>query len=105
MAEDNLQILFESYTHQKLTERTEINSSGSNRRYFVAMRQLFVDNGEKKYDNVSMDFLSMGMSDDYVEAVAEGANMVRVGSAIFGVRNYAAPQGSAAPAETSGNIL
>ena len=34
MAEDNLQILFESYTHQKLTERTEINSSGSNRRYF-----------------------------------------------------------------------
>ena len=52
-----------------------------------------------------MDFLSMGMSDDYVEAVAEGANMVRVGSAIFGARNYAAPQGSAAPAETSGNIL
>lgn len=82
-----------------------LEKNGSNRRYFVAMRQLFVDNGEKKYDNVSMDFLSMGMSDDYVEAVAEGANMVRVGSAIFGARNYAAPQGSAAPAETSGNIL
>ena len=61
---------------------------GENRRYFAAMRQLFVDNSGKKYDNVSMDFLSMGMSDDYPDAVAEGANMVRVGSAIFGPRNY-----------------
>lgn len=61
---------------------------GDNRRYFAAMRQLFVDNSVKKYDNVSMDFLSMGMSDDYPDAVAEGANMVRVGSAIFGPRNY-----------------
>lgn len=62
--------------------------AGENRRYFAAMRQLFVDNSGKKYDNVSMDFLSMGMSDDYPDAVAEGANMVRVGSAIFGPRNY-----------------
>ncbi len=62
--------------------------TGENRRYFAAMRQLFVDNSGKKYDNVSMDFLSMGMSDDYPDAVAEGANMVRVGSAIFGPRNY-----------------
>ncbi len=61
---------------------------GDNLRYFAAMRQLFVDNSAKKYDNVSMDFLSMGMSDDYPDAVAEGANMVRVGSAIFGPRNY-----------------
>ena len=57
--------------------------------YFTAMRQLFVDNSEKKYDNVSMDFLSMGMTDDYQDAVAAGANMVRVGSAIFGKRQYA----------------
>ena len=61
---------------------------GKNRCYFAAMRQLFVDNSGKKYDNVSMDFLSMGMSDDYADAVAEGANMVRVGSAIFGRRQY-----------------
>ena len=61
---------------------------GKNRRYFAAMRQLFVDNSGKKYDNVIMDFLSMGMSDDYADAVAEGANMVRVGSAIFGRRQY-----------------
>jgi len=61
---------------------------GENRRYFAAMRQLFVDNSKKKYDNTSMDFLSMGMTDDYSDAVAEGANMVRIGSAIFGRRQY-----------------
>ena len=61
---------------------------GQNRPYFDAMRQLFVDNSNKKYDNVIMDFLSMGMTDDYEEAVAAGANMVRVGSAIFGRRQY-----------------
>ena len=54
------------------------------------MRQLFVDNGHKKYDNASMDFLSMGMTDDYMDAVREGANMVRIGSAIFGRRDYGA---------------
>jgi len=62
--------------------------SGANRAYFARMRQLFVDNGQKKYDNVSMDFLSMGMTDDYLDAITEGANMVRIGSAIFGRRNY-----------------
>ena len=61
---------------------------GGNRRYFAEMRQLFVDNSAKKYDNVFMDFLSMGMTDDYQDAVAAGANMVRVGSAIFGRRQY-----------------
>ena len=62
--------------------------SGGNRPYFAQMRQLFVDNNGKKYDNVFMDFLSMGMTDDYMDAVAEGANMVRIGSAIFGRRQY-----------------
>lgn len=61
---------------------------GGNLSHFVRMQQLFVDNSEKKYDNVSMDFLSMGMTDDYQDAVAAGANMVRVGSAIFGKRQY-----------------
>lgn len=59
-----------------------------NRPYFLRMKQLFVDNAAKKYDNVCMDFLSMGMSGDYTEAVNCGANMVRVGSAIFGARVY-----------------
>ena len=61
---------------------------GTNRPYFALMQQLFVDNSSKKYDNVFMDFLSMGMTDDYEDAVAEGANMVRIGSAIFGQRHY-----------------
>jgi len=56
--------------------------------YFLRMKQLFVDNSEKKYDNVSMDFLSMGMSGDYEAAIACGANMIRIGSAIFGPRSY-----------------
>ena len=59
-----------------------------NRPFFLRMEQLFVDNGRKKYDNVSMDFLSMGMSGDYTEAVACGANLIRVGTAIFGARDY-----------------
>ena len=59
-----------------------------NRPFFLRMKQLFVDNGRKKYDNVSMDFLSMGMSGDYTEAIACGANLVRVGTAIFGPRDY-----------------
>ena len=56
--------------------------------YFPRMYHLYIDNKEKKYDNVSMDFLSMGMSDDYEAAISEGANMIRVGSYIFGPRNY-----------------
>ena len=56
--------------------------------YFQLLKQLFIDNGEKKYDNVRMDFMSMGMSGDYEAAIACGANMIRVGSAIFGPRAY-----------------
>ena len=60
--------------------------------YFRLLRQLFIDNGEKKYDNVVMDFMSMGMSGDYEAAIACGANIVRVGTAIFGQRHYGAPR-------------
>lgn len=63
-------------------------SPEENRPYFTVMKQLFIDNWQKKYDNVSMDFLSMGMSGDYTEAIACGATMVRVGAAIFGARVY-----------------
>ena len=66
-------------------------SGDENRPYFTKMKQLFVDNSGKKYDNVSMDFLSMGMSGDYLAAVACGANLVRIGSAIFGQRVYPTP--------------
>lgn len=58
------------------------------RGYFEKMNRLFLDISSKKLDNVSMDILSMGMSSDYYEAILEGANMVRIGSALFGNRIY-----------------
>lgn len=62
--------------------------SGENPHFFAKMCNLFVDIRAKKYDNVSMDCLSMGMSGDYAEAIAEGSTMIRIGTAIFGPRNY-----------------
>ena len=61
---------------------------GDNCRYFAEMRNLFVDISRKTYDNVSMECLSMGMSDDFADAIREGSTMIRVGTAIFGPRNY-----------------
>ena len=59
-----------------------------NSKYFAEMYQIFVDIRAKKYDNVTMTCLSMGMSDDFADAIAHGSTMVRVGTAIFGARNY-----------------
>lgn len=61
---------------------------GNNLRYFQQMYQLFIDISQKKYDNVSMVCLSMGMSDDFEDAIACGSTMIRIGTAIFGARNY-----------------
>ena len=61
---------------------------GDNCKYFAKMRNLYIDIAGKKYDNVSMVCLSMGMSDDFEDAIAEGSTMVRVGTAIFGARHY-----------------
>ena len=54
--------------------------------YFDIMFKLFVDMSAKKYDNVSVRLLSMGMSDSFVDAIRAGSNMVRIGSALFGER-------------------
>ena len=62
--------------------------STKNRKFFQEMYNLSVDITAKKYDNVWVDILSMGMSDDYAEAIACGSTMIRVGTAIFGKRNY-----------------
>ena len=62
--------------------------SGGNSKYFAQMHQLLVDIRAKKYDNVDMVCLSMGMSDDFADAIAEGSTMIRIGTAIFGARNY-----------------
>jgi uncharacterized pyridoxal phosphate-containing UPF0001 family protein len=58
------------------------------RKYFSNIYQLSVDIRQKNMDNVFMDILSMGMSSDYKEAILEGANMVRIGSLLFGKRIY-----------------
>ncbi len=59
-----------------------------NRKYFRQIKELSVDITKKNIDNVSMSVLSMGMTNDYMVAVEEGATMVRVGTGIFGERNY-----------------
>ena len=55
--------------------------------YFQKVKALYVDISEKMYDN-KLEYLSMGMSGDYADAIRAGANMVRVGTAIFGARDY-----------------
>ena len=60
-----------------------------NRKVFRALKKLSVDISEKNINNVNMSVLSMGMTGDYMVAVQEGATMVRVGTGIFGARNYA----------------
>ncbi len=56
--------------------------------FFEEMYKLFIDNSLKKIDNVTMEYLSMGMSSDYAEAIKCGSNLVRVGTSLFGKRNY-----------------
>ena len=59
-----------------------------NAQYFRKMRKLFVDIKAKNKDNINMRYLSMGMTNDYSIAIEEGANMIRIGTGIFGKRNY-----------------
>ena len=61
---------------------------GENNKFFQEMYNLSVDITAKKYDNVWVRFLSMGMSGDYQDAIACGSTMIRVGTAIFGARDY-----------------
>lgn len=66
-----------------------VDDPEENRKHFANLRKLSVDIAKKNIDNVSMSVLSMGMSNDYEVAIEEGATMVRVGTKIFGERNYA----------------
>lgn len=65
-----------------------VENGEENRVYFRNMKQLLVDINAKKINNITMDILSMGMTGDYITAVEEGATIVRVGTGIFGSRNY-----------------
>jgi pyridoxal phosphate enzyme (YggS family) len=59
---------------------------GDNRIYFEKMNKLYVDIKQKRYDNIHMNYLSLGMSGDFTDAIISGSNMVRIGTAIFGSR-------------------
>ncbi len=63
--------------------------SAESLKFFQKISQLAVDITAKKYDNVSVDVLSMGMSGDFRQAIACGSTMIRIGTAIFGARDYA----------------
>ena len=65
-----------------------VENAEENRPYFQKLRQLAVDIGNKNIDNVSMNILSMGMTGDYEVAAEEGSTIVRVGTGIFGERDY-----------------
>lgn len=65
-----------------------VTNPEDNRKYFRKIRELSVDIKQKNIDNVTMSVLSMGMTGDYMVAIEEGATMVRVGTGIFGERNY-----------------
>ena len=71
-----------------MTVAPYVENSEENRPYFALLRQISVDIQEKNIDNVDMNILSMGMTGDYEVAIEEGATMVRVGTGIFGARNY-----------------
>ena len=63
--------------------------NGDNLKFFQKMCNISVDISAKKYDNVMVKCMSMGMSDDFTDAISCGSTMIRVGTAIFGARDYA----------------
>ena len=71
-----------------MTVAPNVENGEENRVYFRNMKNLLVDINGKNINNINMDVLSMGMTGDYITAVEEGATIVRVGTGIFGKRNY-----------------
>lgn len=65
-----------------------VTNSEENRTLFRELKKLSVDIIEKNINNIDMEILSMGMTNDYEVAIEEGATMVRVGTGIFGMRDY-----------------
>jgi hypothetical protein len=70
-----------------------VENEEENRGYFQKLKQISVDIAKENIDNVCMDFLSMGMTGDYRTAIEEGASYVRVGTGIFGARDYKQEKG------------
>jgi len=71
-----------------MTVAPYVEDSEENRVFFRNIKQLSVDIDNQNIDNVTMEILSMGMTGDYMVAIEEGATIVRVGTGIFGERNY-----------------
>lgn len=71
-----------------MTVAPYVENPQNNRRCFEQMHNLFVDIHDKNKDNINMKFLSMGMTNDYSVAIEQGANIIRIGTGIFGARNY-----------------
>ena len=71
-----------------MTVAPYVENSEENRPLFRKMYDLYIDIKNENIDNVSMDILSMGMTNDYEIAIEEGATIVRVGTGIFGARDY-----------------
>lgn len=65
-----------------------VENPEENRAIFADLHKLYVDIKEKNIDNGTVSILSMGMTNDYEVAIEEGATMVRIGTGIFGARNY-----------------
>lgn len=65
-----------------------IGDEESNRMYFKRTKEIFDKLKEKEFNNITMEILSMGMTHDYLTAINEGSNLVRIGTGIFGERNY-----------------
>lgn len=65
-----------------------IGDEENNRKYFRKTKKIFDELKEKEYKNISMNILSMGMTHDFMTAIEEGSNLVRIGTGIFGDRNY-----------------
>ena len=85
---DHAELLSRVKVKGLMTIAPKTDNSITNALHFDNIRRLFLDIQQKKYDNSTMEYLSMGMSGDYETAIEHGANMVRVGSAIFGMRDY-----------------
>jgi len=91
---ENLEELLEACevcNHVKVKGLMAIIPQGSEescRDYFKKMKNIFCELKKRKFNNITMEVLSMGMTDDYQIAIEEGSNMVRIGSGIFGKRNY-----------------
>lgn len=76
------------HVHGLMTIAPFVSDPEENRPIFRKLRQISVDIPRKNYHNIDMNVLSMGMSNDYLVAIEEGATHVRIGTAIFGERNY-----------------